>query len=204
MADATSAATPLLALLPSVAGFLGGFGTAIVAEPLRQWMFRSNLNLGFDDTADCITRTPELVNGVPSEAYVIRLKVTNKSWRLARVCRAYLIGVERLMPDRNFTPTLYCDSIPLAWSVRGSHAYLPVDLPKDVPHFVDVVSSRPGSVAYSPHIEFTPLRYTSLFAEVATFRFTVRISGDGVSPATAQLVFKWTGVWDKFEAKPAI
>src|SRR5947209_4242810 len=76
---------------PSLLGFLGGFVTALFAEPLRQWLYRPGLSLSFGSSGDFITKTPEVSGGAKYDAFYIRLRVVNTSSRLAKACRAYLV-----------------------------------------------------------------------------------------------------------------
>jgi hypothetical protein len=193
IASMTDFEETLVRMLPSVLGFLGGFLTAIFAEPLRQWMYRPKLVLEFGQSADFVTKTPERSDDAQYEAYYVRVKVTNKRSRLAKGCRAYLVGIERLTETGRFERTEYCDSIQLGWAVRGDQSYSAIDLPKDVPHFIDVVSTRPVSNSFKPHIHPVPMRYQQLFATQGTYRLTIRVSGDGVEPASSSLWFKWSG-----------
>jgi hypothetical protein len=107
--------------LSSLLGFIGGFLTALFAEPLRQWLYRPRLSLSFGSSGDFITKTPEVAGASKYEACYIRLKVVNLSSRLAKACRAYLVGIEKQV-DGAFRPEVYCDSIQLAWAVRGDQA----------------------------------------------------------------------------------
>jgi len=179
-------------------GFISGFLTAVFAEPLRQWLYRPKLTLSFGSTSDFITRTPEVGGNSQHEAFYIRIKVVNSRSRLAKACRAYLVGVEKQGADGVFQPTIYCDSIQLAWAVKGDQAYGAVDLPRDVVQFVDVVSTRSISTDFKPEIRPVPMRYIGLFQERGVFRFRVQVSGDGVRPAIRHVILHWDGIWDKF------
>jgi hypothetical protein len=156
--------------------------------------------LSFGSSIDFVTKTPEIAGDSQHEAFYIRLKVVNSSSRLAKACRAYLVGVEKQV-DGVFRPTIYCDSIQLAWSVRGDQAYAAIDLPRDVPQFVDIVSTRSISKEFTPVIWLVPLRYKALFQETGVFRFRVQVSGDGVKPVWGQVTLHWDGTWDKFRVE---
>jgi hypothetical protein len=190
----------ILRNLPGLFGFIGGFFTALFAEPLRQWIYRPKLSLSFGKSSDFITNTPEIAGLSQHQAFYIRLKVVNSSSRLAKACRAYLVRVEKQV-DGKFGPTIYCDSIQLAWSVREGQAFAAIDLPPDVPQFVDVVSTRSISKQFRPLISAIPMRYEALFWETGVFRFQVLVSGDGVKPVRTQLVLHWDGIWDKFRVE---
>jgi len=187
--------------LPSLLGFAGGFLTALFAEPIRQWLYRPRLMVSFGSSSDFITKTPEVAGASRYDAYYVRLRVQNSSSRLAKACRAFLVGIEKQGEDGVFKPTLYCDSIQLAWAVRADQSYSAIDLPRDIPQFVDVVSTRKVSRNFRPMTWLVPLRYESLFQETGVFRFRVQVSGDGVKPVTTQIVLHWNGSWDKFRVE---
>jgi hypothetical protein len=195
-------------ILNTIAGAILGFGAAIFAEPLRQWIFRPKLKLEFGDDPGCKARTPEEAD-IPSsprplhsihEAEYIRIKVTNKKRIIAKGCRAYLIAVEKADESGDFKPTIYSDSIPLAWSCRDKQAYDPLDLPRGVAQFIDVVSTRSVSQDFKAEIKLIPFRYLALFKEHGAFRFTVLVSGENLKPIFIKIVFRWSGLWDRYEA----
>ena len=201
-----------ISLIPVLIGGAIGFASAILADPIRRWIFSPKLVLSFNDSTDYKARTPETAtfrdpaqSAAPihstHEAEYVRIKVINDSRPLAKDCRAYLVGIEREQPDGTFGPTLYCDSIPLAWSCRDDHAYDPIDLPNGVAQFIDLVSVRSISDEYKFEIWPLPHRYRGFLRDKATFRFTVQVSGKNVKPVFARVRFKWGGVWDKYEAK---
>src|SRR4030067_928179 len=172
-------------------GFLGGFLTAIFAEPLRQVIFRPNLNLEYYTSDDCITPTPEEdPNGI-HDAFYIHVKVTNTKRKLAEKCRAYLVRVELQDEKGNFIPTEYCDSIQLAWACKYNQAYEALDLPRGIAQFVDVVSTRSTENNFRPEIRPFPFRYSRLFQTIGIFRFTIQVSGDGIKPKFIQVDFNW-------------
>ncbi len=76
--------------------FIGGFAIALFAEPIRQWLFRARLTLEFTNADHFVTRTTESGG---HQARYIRIKATNRSSRLAKSCRAYLVNIERLGPS---------------------------------------------------------------------------------------------------------
>jgi hypothetical protein len=186
-------------LIPSVIGFAGGFLTALFGEPLRRWFYAPRLALTFGTSAHFFTRTPEVSQTSQSEALYVRVKVVNTRSALAKSCRAYLVNVERKGASGKFEPTEYCESLQLAWSSLAEASFGALDLPRDVPHFVDVFSVRPTSPAFIPTTKVTPLRYGTLLLTPGVYRFTIVVSGDGVKPATIRPSVSWNSVWDKVE-----
>ena len=205
-------AADLSPLVPTVVGAAIGFASAIFAEPLRRWLYRPKLALSFGNGSEYKARTPEQAtlldpkrSAVPiystHEAEYVRIKVINTSSAVAKSCRAYLVGVEKKNAEGTFVRTIYCDSIPLAWSCQEDRAHGPLDLPKGVAQFVDVVTARDHSDQFRLEIKPTPLRYTGFFRDKGTFRFTVQVSGENVKPEVISIDFDWNGVWDKYEAR---
>ena len=206
-------AAELGALVPTLVGGAIGFAGAIFAEPLRRWIYSPKLLLSFEDSTHYKTRTPEQAtildpqrSPVPihstHEAEYVRIKVVNTSRPLAKECRAYLVGIEKKQADGRWGPTLYCDSIPLAWSCREDRAYEPIDLPNGVAQFIDLVTVRSISPEYKLEIKPLPLRYVGFLRDKGTFRFTVQVSGENVKPVFTRVQFTWGGVWSEYVAKP--
>jgi hypothetical protein len=174
------------ALVNTAIGAALGFAAAVFAEPLRQWIYRPKLKLDFEDDPAYKARTPEEAE-IPAsprplhsvhDAEFIRIRVINKKPVIAKSCRAYLVAVEKADENGRFQPTIYCDSIPLAWACRDKLAYEPLDLPRGVSQFVDLISTRSISADFRPEIRPIPYRYFELFQQHATFRFTVQVSGE--------------------------
>lgn len=186
-------------ILNTVLGAAVGFAVAIFSEPLRQWIYRPKLKLVFDNDPGCRARTPERteVNGSFFNADYIRIKVINTK-SIAKKCRAYLVKIEKADDSGEFKPTIYSDSIPLSWACLDKEAYEPLDLPRDIVQFVDIVSTRSITNDFRPAIRSIPFRYNELFKERGKFRFTVLISGENVKPVFIKIVFSWSGVWDQY------
>jgi hypothetical protein len=182
------------------AGFVAGFLTAVFAEPLRQWLWRPALNMEFKKANHFLTKTPARIQSVEYEALYVRVKVINRGSHIAKSCRPYLVAIDRLGPSGTWDPTDYCESLQLAWSARGDERFTPLDLPKDVPHFIDVLSTNSLDHNLVPEIVVVPFRYEQLFTAPGEYRFTVLVAGDGVKPASMSIAVKWTGQWDKVEA----
>jgi hypothetical protein len=194
-------------LVQSLVGWVVGFFSAVLAEPVRQGLFGPKLKLEFGNGQEFKTRTPEdatfrEVTWVTShhEAFYIRIKATNERRAIAKGCRAFLVAIEKMDEDSAFKPTIYCDSIPLTLSCQDEdQRYTPLDLPNGVSQFVDVVSTRNlsgMSPCFRPEIQVTPQRYVDLFQEHGTFRFTVQVSGENVKPVSIRVAFRWQGIWD--------
>ena len=184
-------------LMSSAVGFAGGFFTALFAEPLRRWLYAPKLKLTFSTSQQFLTRTPEASPDTSYESLWVRVKVENRRAALARSCRAYLVKIERQAASGEFEPTEYCESMQLAWASQADQSFSAFDLPRDVPHFIDIISTRPISRAFQLAIKRMPLRYAQLVLTPGVYRFTVVVSGDGVKPVTIRPIVRWTGTWDQ-------
>jgi len=199
-------------MLNTIIGAILGFAAAIFVEPIKRWLYRPKLVLSFGDSAEYQTQTKEhqqkkdLTDNRKDictyhKASYIRVKVINNKSVLAKGCRAYLVGIEKCSEDGNYSDTIYCDSIPLAWSCHGDQRFVPVDIPNGVNQFVDLVSVRETSDAFRVELQFHPYRYEPLFQEKGKFRFTIQVSGENVEPVFEKVDFTWDGLWDKYTCK---
>lgn len=198
-------------------------GLAIFAEPIRHFLFKANLELNFGNTSDFVALTPErtLVDYVALEnnAYYIRVKVTNTNNIAAKECRAYLINIEKKDGIGKFQPSIYCDSIPLAWSCQNiGEQYNGININKGVNQYFDVLATRheytaaekmypppkassSGADILYPQMKLQPYRYEGIFKEKGTFRFSVQVTAANADPKTIQLILEWNGLWDKFKVR---
>jgi len=201
-----------MGLAGTIVGAVLGFAVAILVEPIKSRLYGPRLKVFFGDSSEFQTKTHERLTTKNAKkpnnqetsyhkASYIRIKVTNTKAALAKGCRAYLVKVEKQHYDGKFHDTIYCDSIPLAWSCRDNRRFLPVDIPKDVNQFVDLVSTREISKDYRPEIEVSPYRYTDLWQKHGIFRFTVQVSGENVKPVFIKVEFAWDRQWDKYLCK---
>jgi hypothetical protein len=190
----------MLNMLGGAATFVSGAAVAVFAEPLRRWIYRPKLQLEFGSSPEYLARTDEGIAPNLHEAIYIRVKVTNTKSAIAKSCRAYLVAIEKEGEADEFKPTIYCDSIPIAWACRDENEkYGAVDLPKGVAQFIDVISTRDAQ-PMGVHIKFCPYRYAKIYQEPGTYRFTIQVSGENVEPVFIKVVFSWTGTWDKYAA----
>jgi hypothetical protein len=186
--------------LASILSFVGGFLIALFAEPLRRSLYAPKIKVTFGDSQHFLTRTPEVTpSGYQGESLWVRVKVENTSAALARSCRAYLVNIERQGTSGSFEQTEYCESMQLGWSSQGERSYSAFDLPRKVPHFVDIMSVRQGLAGFQLAIERTPLRYGGLLTTDGTYRFTVVVSGDGVKPVRIRPTVRWDSALYRIE-----
>lgn len=189
--------------LQSVLTFLSGALTALFAEPIRQWLFRPNLILSFDNDDECISHTFH-TSRTPAEtgpkAVYIRVRVANTRKRMARDCRGYLVNLEAKNEKGKFVKTEYCDSIMLHWSCqRPETKYLPIHIPKGVNQFLDIVSIEENKNYFRPETHVILNRYHELLRRTGVFRFTIHVVADNAEPKTIKLIFEWNGDWKNFK-----
>src|SRR4051812_12429823 len=98
-------------MIGAILAFLGGFASAVFAEPVRRWLFRPILALEFKDADHFIANTfeeiqaPAQTGGTMKQqiwARFVRVKVTNTKNALARSCRPYLVNIEHLGKSGNW------------------------------------------------------------------------------------------------------
>ena len=194
-------ADTLSLLIGGAIGFVAAVLAPIIVEPLKHCFYDPKLNAEFiEDDRGFITDTKD--NGV-TDAHYVRVKVLNTSRQIAKQCRAYLVNVEKWNTSTGeFEPTTYCDSLQLGWSAQlGKIApYRALDIPKGIPQFIDIVSTRKGKSDYFIKTKLLLNRYDDLFKERGKFRYTMRVSGDNARPKSTKVIFEWSGDWDKFTA----
>jgi hypothetical protein len=76
--------------MDTLLGVLGGAIVALLAEPVRHWLWSPRLDLAFGSGEDFISPTEERGTGlVKREATYCRIRVRNQSFPLAKSCRAF-------------------------------------------------------------------------------------------------------------------
>lgn len=198
--DHSTISSSVIQGITSVATFLAGFASAVLAEPARKWIFRPKLVLEYTGGRDCLTETP-MSSGI--SATYVRIKITNKTRRLARACRVFLVNIETADSVGEFRPTIFADSLQLAWSCQEpGHERRALDLVHGVAQYADVVMAPQGGNRLEPQVAPLPMRYVPLFPKSpATFRFTIQASGDEADPIQLRLIVEWTGQWNTIQAR---
>jgi hypothetical protein len=191
----------LIEFLPNVISFIAGFVAAIFAEPVRERLFRSKLGLEFNKDYTCVTTT-YMANSSKkvADAHTIRVKVNNTRSIISKDCRGYLIDVEKQNEKCEFAPTVYCDSLPLAWSCQGSKdCFGGIDIPKGVNQYLNVIATNSTSTNFDPQVMPKLFRYEKLFSETGTFRFTILVTAANAKPKKIKLILNWKGNWNDFD-----
>ncbi len=186
--------------LSEVISFISGAAIAIFAEPIRRWLFRPKINVRLEEHNGCVVRTIGISRTMdqPIDMYYIRLRVINTHRFIAKGCSPYLVNIEK-EEEGKFSKTGYCDSIPLAWSCQSEKdRFVPMDIPKGVNQYIDVLNTNMYSDSFNPQIMAMPFRYQPLFKEKGKFRFTVEVCAENITPTKTAFVFEWNGVWNEF------
>ena len=113
---------------------------------------------------------------------MVRVKVENNCLGARKGCRAYLVNNERQGPSGKFEPTAYCESMQLAWASQADQSFSAFDLPRGVPQFIDIMSTRPTSPAFQLAIKVIPLRYAKLVLTPGVYRFTLSCQATASNP----------------------
>ena len=131
-------ADPVSLLIGGAIGFMSAVLAPIAVEPLKHCVFGPKLKVEFIEGGRSFkTDTKEQAAFTVTDAHNVRVKVLNTGRQIAKQCRAYLVNVERWSESTSkFEPTIYCDSLQLAWSARGNEAYHPLDAPRDINQFI--------------------------------------------------------------------
>jgi len=189
----------ILSYATLVIGIVGGALAIVLADYLRRSLFKPKLALEYENNEDYKPKTPFKNDQDETEGYDIRVRITNRSRFVARDCRVYLINVEKKDQKGEFVRTVYCDSIPLAWSCQEKHKrYSGYDIHHGVNQYVDIIVTKKDSNEFCPQIMVLPYRYSDLFKKKGVFRFTIQAAAAGADPVTIKLIFDWKGVWDDF------
>jgi hypothetical protein len=199
--------TPSPAWWTPIVTFLAGAVIALFAEPLRKWIFRTAIKVSFEPkTCDLKTNTTIEIPGAlgptyKSEGRWVRVRVETTRNRLAKGCRAYLVKVE-VEENGKFCPSNFIDPLRLKWSsLPGDEVTKPLDIPKDVSQFVDVLSTDQHSPnRYVAQTMLMPNYCSHLFDErPKTLRLTITVTSDDAKPTKTRIIFRWKGTWDMFE-----
>ena len=107
------------------------------------------------------------------------------------------MNIEREGKSGKFEQTEYCDSMQLGWAYQKDRRFDAFDLPRSVPHFVDIMSTRQTVSGIKLETKVIPLLYKKMLVTPGVYRFTIVVSGDEVRPAKIKPIVSWKGNWDQ-------
>jgi len=204
------AATWVPAVIGATVGGTIGFIASLAAEGVQRWIYGPRLSLDYSESPNHRIRT-DVGDPKRAEAIYMRMRVRNTKPRIAKSCRAFLTKVEHRRPDGSWAATIYGDSIQLAWSAQPVTGFVPMEIPRGVDQFIDVVSvynpipnpppdAPPLPRDLNPNLTIQPFAYRDIWTYHGTYRLTVLVSGDGVLPVSRMLILSWNGIWDQISA----
>ena len=133
---------------------------------------------------------------VPTTAYYLRVCVVNRGRRAARGCKAYLANVE-VQDSKEFHETRYADFMRLVWS---HHARLQsLDLLPEVPHWLDVVSTKEHDSRFFLRTDPQSTRYADGFGDTSVYRLTIRLFAEDAEPVQTFVYLHWKGQWNSLD-----
>ena len=194
--DAAGMSSPWMTIIVASLGGIIVLVFGKLYDAIWKWRTRPLLRVEFhQEFLGCITYTR---TNRDSPAATIRMMVTNCGKLAARGCVAYLTRIEMLNEHGVYESTDYCDSMRLAWSCQGPRPerFSPMDIPREVTQYIDIISIAPQLPRFIPNFEITPNRYLRLFEQTCPYRFTVHVHGENTAPVKCKLLFTFKNLWD--------
>ena len=192
----------MIAAFAAAVGLVSGLFSGLAGRRLEEWLFRPRLVVEFiENETGFRTEGKWKRNDIEFSEIYIRARVRNRRGRLAKQCRPYLVKLEKVDTAGRVTPTAFADSFVLRWP-GPRRDYAARDLPRDVNQFFDVV----GILRNEPGWRFTFEEKFTEHAELAdyrgTYRFTVLVVGDCVTPGSCKIDITYHGDPDNLDAAP--
>lgn len=190
--------------IETLVGGVIGFGAGVFAEPCREFFihpeikFQSGPYKGCSiDTMEHFSVPPGTISiAPPHEALYSRVRLVNTGKAVARGVRVFLVGIDIHHRDGGWMDTGFADTLMLPWSCRGARKFDAIDLPRGVPHFADLMSSRePQPDMLRMEVDGWPMRYANLIARGSVYRMNVIATGDNFDPVESNVVLTWNGTW---------
>lgn len=184
--------------LSMIVGGIIGFLSAVLAEPVRAWLFRARIQLAFDpreNSAQGNFAEFDAANSThrASSKYA-RISVKNTSRVTAKACRAFLVGISRRDPSGQFQ-TIHSDPLPLPWAFLGP---TPIDIPPGETSFnFDLFRVDQGQDLLRPCSKPEVLAWgQTIYSVAGRYRFSACVMGDNLRPVSLTLEFEWQGRYD--------
>jgi hypothetical protein len=110
--------------------------------------------------------------------------------RVAKSCRAFLVGIERVAPDGFLADVFPNDARALAWMHDPTQKPSPLDLLPGIRHWVDVAAAIDGQAALSVRVQ-PPWALD----QPGDYLFTIQVSAEDADPALIKVCVHWNGTW---------
>jgi len=177
--------------------FVLGFTTAVLAEPVRRWLFRSAVSLKFDPRTgfgrQCICLSTTTSPNVMAKYIRVLVTCSSRIGVTAKACRPFLTKIERLEPEYT---ELHHDPIQLKWSYIGERA---LDINPRMAFYFDVLEVNNRDDVLRPQTVVAPTTWAKLFSTPGRYRFSLTLSGENIAPVTdvqSPIEFEWKGSFD--------
>ena len=188
-------------IVGAIAGAAFTIAGMIYNPRIRRWLIGPKLKISFGDSQEYQRITK--LRGQTEDTIFIRIKVTNSNPTVAEGCQPYLGGVEVRHEDGSYSDNQFCDCIPLAWSAHGEKRHKPIDIPRWVNQYVDLVSATEGTSNFGVHLRNKLNRYENMFHEGHYYRFKVQVSAKNADPVFIKIEFQWLRSCSSYIAKEA-
>lgn len=179
--------------------FVLGFCTAVFAEPLRRWFFRSVVSLKFDPRIGfgrrCVSLTTTTQPGVMAKYIRVLVMCSSRIGITANRCKPFLTTIEKFDASLGGYRELHHDPIPLNWAYIGDQ---PLDIHPEMEFYFDVLEVNSAENVLRPQTTISPETWTQLLSETGRYRFSVVLSGENIKPTPPdrQIEFEWRGSFD--------
>lgn len=182
------ASLPWLLISVLVTGFIGGLVAQFIAFAGR-CITRPRLRFQVGSTAPFVMQGP--TDQSPTGSTWIRVRVENRGWRNAELCRVYLTDVFK---EGQREPILKQDAVMLGASSGGdAGAYLPITISRKFSRFWDIADTRGRNELYVTSREFLNRNTTRAPLPIGTYHFWIAASGNNFNPVTRAITVKFIG-----------
>lgn len=171
---------------------------AFCSEPIRRWWNRTSISLVLEKPEKEWRAWFGCVYWPGHKNAWVRLRVVNRTKRLAKSCQPFLTHVAKMGSNRQWW-VIHSDMLPLQWAFR--HDERAIDIPGELESFCDVLLTQEGVPHFHPSTTAKMMdgNWERLLNEPGDYRLTVTIGGDNMAPHSVCLYVRWTGKWNDFE-----
>jgi hypothetical protein len=190
-----------IAAFSAAIGLMSGLLAGLVGRRVEEWLYRPWLLVELLEEPGFRTKAKwKREDGTEVEEVYIRARVKNTRSRVATKCRPYLVKLEQVHPSGTITPSFF-DSVGLPWPLWD---HTPRDIPKGVNQFFDVVRTRKDKPGWHFMWREPFTNLAGLSNHQGTYRFTVLVTGDGVTPDGCTIDVYYDGKnWQSLKALSA-